>query len=180
MILAGLMPSFSARSLTVTPDSTLTGPVGTSGSRLTSGRGAAAVAALAGPAAGLRVDHDPAAAAGRGAALGPRLAGGLARLLRGHGGLGAERAAHVVVVDQVVRARGGAGRVKLLLDLSLRDALLAGDVCDRSFCHSVLNSPKPAAPAQPGSAARGRRRRLTGACNRLANAPWRVARVRQS
>ena len=120
----------------------------------------AAVAALTGTAAGLRVDHDPAAATGRGAPLGARLAGGLARLLRGNGGLGAERAAHVVVVDQVVRARGGAGRVKLFLDLSLRDALLAGDVCDRSFCHSVLNSPKPAAPAQPGSAARGRRRRL--------------------
>ena len=33
MILAGETPSFSARSLTVIPDGTLTGPVGTSGSR---------------------------------------------------------------------------------------------------------------------------------------------------
>ena len=40
MILAGEMPSFSARSLTVMPDGTLTGPVGASGSRLGSARGA--------------------------------------------------------------------------------------------------------------------------------------------
>src|SRR5690349_22851072 len=40
MILAGEMPSASARSLTVMPDGTLTGPVGTSGSRFGSDRGA--------------------------------------------------------------------------------------------------------------------------------------------
>ncbi len=40
MILAGEMPSASARSLTVMPDGTLTGPVGTSASRLGSARGA--------------------------------------------------------------------------------------------------------------------------------------------
>ena len=40
MILAGEMPSASARSLTVMPDGTLTGPVGTSASRFGSARGA--------------------------------------------------------------------------------------------------------------------------------------------
>src|SRR6185437_14784314 len=40
MILAGEIPSASARSLTVMPDGTLTGPVGASGSRLGSDRGA--------------------------------------------------------------------------------------------------------------------------------------------
>ena len=40
MIFAGETPSFSARSLTVIPDGTLTGPVGTSGSRRCSWRGA--------------------------------------------------------------------------------------------------------------------------------------------
>ena len=40
MILAGETPSFSARSLTVIPDGTLTGPAGASGSRRCSWRGA--------------------------------------------------------------------------------------------------------------------------------------------
>src|SRR5207248_7510514 len=66
--------------------------------------------------------------------------------------LGAERAPNIVVVDELVRARAGAGLVKLLLDLGLCDPLLAGDIGNAAFCHQFLNSSRPRSSAQPGSA----------------------------
>src|SRR3954468_13218157 len=87
--------------------------------------------ALAGarPAARLRVDHDTAALAALGAAL-RAVAGRLARPRRRDGRLLAERAADVLLVDQVLAARGccTAGRGQLLLDLCLCYPALAGDV----------------------------------------------------
>ena len=78
MILAGETPSFSARSLTVIPDGTLTGPVGTSGSFFGSrASGAAARGAGRALAAGLGVDDDTAAPAGAAAPLRARMARGL-------------------------------------------------------------------------------------------------------
>ena len=99
--------------------------------------GAAAVALLPGAASGLRVDHDPPPAGRRGAALRTRLARGLARLLRRAPSPLPRTRADVVVVDELVLARAGAGLVKLLLDLGLGDALLAGDIGNAAFCHSV-------------------------------------------
>ena len=151
MILAGLMPSFSARSLTVTPDSTLTGPGRHLRLALGLGPRPAPLAALAGPAAGLGIDHHAPAAAGLGASLGACLAGRLTRLLGGHGGLGAERLAHVLVVDQLVSIGGAAGRIQLLLDLSLCDALLSGDIGHRFLRHrsSILPNRRPLLKPEP-------------------------------
>ena len=83
MILAGEMPSFSASSLTVIPDGTLTGPVGDLDLASWARPAGAALAPLRRLAPGLGVDHDPALALGRGAALRPGRTAGLRRLLLG-------------------------------------------------------------------------------------------------
>ena len=75
------MPSFSARSLTVMPDGTLTGPVGDLGLALGLCPGRAALAPHGRLAPGLGVDDDPALALGRGAALRPGSTAGLSRPL---------------------------------------------------------------------------------------------------
>ena len=111
MILAGETPSFSARSLTVIPDGTLTGPVGTSGSLLLlAGAEAPPSPLLPGLAAGLRVDHDPAAPAGAAPRCGRGWrAGCAAGLRRRHRRLLAEGAPRLFVVDHVwPRPAGGA------------------------------------------------------------------------
>jgi len=61
----------------------------------------------------------------------------LAWFLGRHGRLHAERAADVVVVDEVVSARAGAGLVELLLDLGLGDTLFARNIGDCSLCHNA-------------------------------------------
>ena len=79
MILAGETPSFSARSLTVIPDGTLTGPAGTSGSRRCSCARSAALAPLTGACGrpgrrsrrGGGLAATPRAAGGRGGRAGP-------------------------------------------------------------------------------------------------------------
>src|ERR671935_152989 len=73
MILAGETPRFSARSLTVMPDGTLTGPVGTSASRRSTGRWA--LRSLLGPGQ-LAVRGDAAVAAALERLVRAALAGG--------------------------------------------------------------------------------------------------------
>ena len=177
MILAGEMPSFSARSLTVIPDGTLTGPVGTSTSRLGSGRGAPRSRRWPALAAGLGVDHDPALALRRGAALRPRLAG--------RPGPAAARARSPSRRTRGVPLRRRSGRqsracrpLKLLLDLGLRDALLAG-ACSVTVRLAIsLNSSIPAARCSTSS----RRSRPASAPDRRLQppAPARPLRARAS
>ena len=81
----------------------LDGAGGSLGLALGLGPRRSALAAHGRLAAGLGVDHDAALALGGGAALGPGGTAGLRRpLLGGRGGLGAERALHLVVIYQLV------------------------------------------------------------------------------
>ena len=115
MILAGETPSFSARSLTVIPDGTLTGPAGDLGLASLLLARSAALAPLTGASAGLGVDHNSAAASRRRPPLRAGRAAGLARSRRRRRGLLAVDAPCLFVVDDVGHGRigglGGFGRL---------------------------------------------------------------------
>jgi len=63
---------------------------------------------------------------------------------RGHGGLGAEGAAHVVVIDELVGTGVGPGRGQAFLDLGLGNASFLRNVLNRSLRHSCSILPRGA------------------------------------